>query len=119
MLRRNVNIKKEYVMLFVMVNFLIVGLYYTYGIFVVKQLKDDVSSISINSSVVFIKSNDLVNDSIKVAANSEKSIDIDITNISIVKQYYRILHTKVDTGVAVYKTSGDQVGEILGSETKK
>ena len=68
MLRRNVNIKKEYVMLFVMVNFLIVGLYYTYGIFVVKQLKDDVSSISINSSVVFIKSNDLVNDSIKVAA---------------------------------------------------
>ena len=42
MLRRNDNIKKEYVMLVVMVNFLIVGLYSTYGIFVVKQLKDDI-----------------------------------------------------------------------------
>ena len=118
-LKKELKFEKKYLVLFVIFNFLILGIYYTYSIFVVKQIKEDISLISVRSNVLTMTSTNLSNNGITVPANTSSNITINITNSTSSSMYYRIIHEGVPTGVAVYETNNEKtyVGSINGNAT--
>lgn len=106
-LRRNINLKKRYVILLLVINFLVLSLCYTYAIFVTKQLQENVAVLVTSANIVKMNSNDLVDSSIMVKANETKSIVINLTNTVSSEVNYLLLHEKVPTGVIVYETNND------------
>lgn len=116
-LKQKVNIDHKMVVLFVIFNFLIMGLYYSYSIFVIKQLKDDISLIAVKKNIINMSSSDLTNNAVTVNANSTKNITINLTNSSSTAMYYRVMHEGVTTGVTVFEKNGDQTssGQIAAS----
>lgn len=115
-LKKEVKFDKRVIIAFLLVNFLVLGLYYTYAIFVTKQLQENVAvlvtsdnSISINSLKQFV-----------VSANSTKDVEVKLANNSLQEKYYYLLHEKVPTGVMVYETYNDSSSKgIIGVNEEK
>ncbi len=107
LLKKDIKIDRKVVIMFVIFNFLIMGLYYTYSIFVIKQIKDNVSSIVVNTNIINVVNNDLTDDKITVSAGSSKDTTFTLVNSSSITMYYRIMHKGVPTGVSIYETSSD------------
>lgn len=106
-LRKEINIDRKIIILFVIANFLIMGLYYSYSIFIIKQLKDDVSEIKVKTNIINMTSDNLTDNQITINANTSSDITINLANASTVNRYYRIMHEGVPTGVLVYEKNGD------------
>ena len=117
LLKKDIKIDRKIIILFVIFNFLIMGLYYTYSIFVIRQLKEDVSLIAVNTKVLSMQSSSLTDNKITVSAGTSQAIDITVTNPATIKMYYRIMHEGVPTGVSIYETNSDNTsyGEIAAS----
>ena len=115
--KKEINIDHKIVVLFVIFNFLIMGLYYSYSIFVIKQLKDNVSQIAVKTNVINMESTDLTDKQITVSAGTSSDITINLTNTSSVDMYYRIMHEGVPTGVSVSEKNSDSTsfGKINAS----
>lgn len=115
LLKKDFNISRKFIILFVIMNFLIIGLYYTYSIFVIKQLKDDISLITVRNNVIVFSSSELINNSVTVDGNSAKDVIINLYNPSEGILYYRIMHEGVSTGVSVSEKYHDNSswGNIL------
>lgn len=106
-LKKEIKIDRKIVIMFVIFNFLIMGLYYTYSIFVIRQLKDDISLISVRTNKITMSSATLTNNQVTVASGGSTDVSISLTNTSSQAMYYRILHEGVATGVAVYEKNSD------------
>lgn len=119
-LKREINISHKVVILFVIFNFLIMSLYYTYSIFVIRQLTNEFSDIAVKTDFVDMSSTDLANNLVTVSANTSLDITINLSNASSVEMYYRIMHKGVPTGVSIYEKNGDNssAGSIAASGTK-
>ena len=107
-LKKDVKIDRKVIILFVIFNFLIMGIYYTYSIFVIKQLKENVSNIAVKTNIIEMTSTDLIDNSVTVSAGNTKDITISLSNSSSVNMYYRIMHKGVPTGVSVYEKNSDR-----------
>ena len=77
--KKEINIDHKIVVLFVIFNFLIMGLYYSYSIFVIKQLKDNVSQIAVKTNVINMESTNLIDKQITVSAGTSSDITINLT----------------------------------------
>ena len=106
-LKKEIKIDRKVVIMFVIFNFLIMGLYYTYSIFVIRQLKEDVSTINVRTNLITMSSSSLTDNSLTVSANTSESVAITLNNTSSVTMYYRVMHEGVNIGVAVYETNSD------------
>ena len=120
LLKKEVKIDRKVIIAFLIFNFLIIGLYYTYSIFIMRQLKEDIYMVSVRNNMVILESTDLENDSITVGANTSKDITINLTNTLSSTRYYRIMHEGVPTGVSIYEKNSDGTssGSIDGSASK-
>lgn len=107
-LRKDIKISRKAIILFVIFNFLIMGMYYTYSIFVIKQLKENISNIAVKTDMIEMTSTDLIDNSLIVTASSSKDITINLLNSSSINMYYRIMHKGVPTGVSVYEKNSDE-----------
>jgi len=107
-LKKDIKINRKAVILFVIFNFLIMGIYYTYSIFVIKQLKENVSNIVVKSNVLNMSSVNLTNNSFTAPANTSSDITINLGNSSGINVYYRVMHKGVPTGVSIYEKNSDE-----------
>jgi len=117
---KKLNISRTIIILMVIVNFLVIGLYYTYSIFVIKQLKDDISLITVKNNVLVMNIDNHSDNRILVKANTMEELNIYLYNPSEKSMYYRIMHNGVPTGVAVYEKNGDNTswGEIFSNDER-
>lgn len=118
-LKKELKIGKNFIILLLIINFLVLGFYYTYAIFVTKQLQENVAVLVTSDIGINITSNDLVDNKVLVKANETKNIIINLTNTTSSKMYYILLHEKVPTGVMVYETNNDNttLGVIEGNKS--
>ena len=87
-LKKNINFKRRYIILLLIINFLVLGSCYTYAIFVTKQLQENVAVLVTRSDIIEVKSNDLVDSSVLVKANETKKITVNLTNTVGNEMYY-------------------------------
>ena len=112
-----IRMGRKKIIILIMVNFLILGMYYSYAIFVTKQIQENVAVLLTSRSSLKIDSSSLINNKLTVPLNSSKEITINLLNNLGVDVYYQLLHEGVPTGVGVYYSSF--VGKFLkaGNET--
>lgn len=120
-LKKEINISKNFLILLLIINFLIVGLYYSYAAFVTKQLQENVAVLVTTGNGIDILSTSLTNNKITVSGNSKQELDIELSNSTSITKYYNLLHKKVPTGVMIYETNSDgsSKGMIDGLGTKE
>jgi len=105
--QKDIKINKRHIILLLVLNFLVLGFYYTYAVFVTRQLQENVAVLVTSGSGIEIISDSLVNNSIVVSSQNEKEINITLSNVTSSSLFYNLLHEKLPTGVMVYETSGE------------
>ena len=110
------NFKEKYLIILIALCFVVIGLYYSYAIFVTKQLQENVvviKSINPNNS---LKVNGK-NNEIEINSRNNQDITITFDNKDSFNYYYLVLVKGIKTGVKVQ--SNDQVNGIInGNENK-
>lgn len=110
------NFKEKYLILLVVLCFIVVGFYYSYAIFVTKQLQENVVVVKVDNNRVELKVNGKENAVIK--ANTSEDLKIKLTNEHNINYYYLVLVKGLVSGVKV--SSIDEVkGEIKSFEKKE
>ena len=111
------NFKEKYLIILVAVCFIAVGFYYSYAIFVTKQLQENVVAIKVDSNRVILTVDETGNKTI-IPGNSQKEIKISLNNVQDAKYYYLVLVKGLTPGIKVSST--DEVkGEIQELEKKE
>ncbi len=111
------NFKEKYLIILVAICFIVVGFYYSYAIFVTKQLQENVVSIKVDSNRVILKV-DNGDNLVTVNGNSQKELKVSLNNIQNTKYNYLVLVKGLVSGVKV--SSNDEVkGEINELEKKE
>lgn len=113
-LNRNIKINRTYLLLFLVVNFMIIGLYYTYSIFVVKQLKEDVALININIETIKININEEETNVIELEPFSKREVKVKLIKDNNVDTYYKLVHKVLPTGVMIY--SEEEMSGLIKDE---
>ncbi len=110
------KLKEKYLIILVALCFITVGFYYSYAIFVTKQLQENVVVIKTINHNVSLKVNNQ-SDKVEIEPGSVKDVSISFTNHHPNQYFYRILVKGIQNGTKV--TSNDLVeGLIKGQETK-
>ena len=110
------NFKEKYLIILVAVCFISVAFYYSYAIFVTKQLQENVVVVKLENKVLKIKV-DGKEGSFKVFKNTNKEYKISFQNDNAVDFNYLVLVKGIKTGVKVY--GQDTKGIIKASENKE
>lgn len=111
------NLKEKYLIVLVVFCFITVGFYYSYAIFVTKQLQENIVSVKIDNKVVTLKVDDKDN-IVSIKANSTKELEISLHNTKEINYYYLVLVRGLKAGVKV--SSPDEInGEINPLSNKK
>lgn len=129
--KKDINVNHRFIISLVVINFLILGLYYAYGIFVVKLIKDDIAHVYVKSNFLSLNitgtgvtgNNNLDGYhgfDITVPANSNNTFEASITNDANNERFYRLVHKSPVTGVMVYFDSENDYpnGDIGSGSTK-
>lgn len=118
-LKKEIKFNKRHLILLLVLNFLVLGFYYSYAVFVTKQLQENVAVLVTSGNGIDISSSSL-NDS-KITVNKGEKINLEVTlsNSTSNDLYYSLLHKKVPTGVIVYEGDSDNgsKGILLGNES--
>ncbi len=110
------NIKEKYLIILVVLCFVAVGFYYSYAIFVTKQLQENVVVVKVNNDLVSVTI-DGKKDNTVIPSNSSKDLKINITNLHSSNYKYLLLVKGIESGIKV--SSNDQVEGELASQEKK
>ena len=109
------NFKEKYLIILVVLCFIILGFYYSYAIFVTKQLQENVLMVKVDNNYI-----DLLIDNdnkITIEANTVKDFKISLSNNYNKNYYYLVMVKGLIEGVKV--SSNDNVtGEILSNSKK-
>ncbi len=114
---KTISFKEKYLIFLVMVCFIVIGLYYSYAIFVTKQLQENVVSLRTTESNVLLKIND-GNNKVSIKANSEQLLKISLENNSEIEYFYEIYFKGNKTNVFVTGNQDLVRSKILNKENK-
>ena len=103
------NLKEKYLIILVVLGFISVGFYYSYAIFVTKQLQENVVVVKVadNRVSLSIDGND---NKIDIKGNTSQDINIKLTNNQNTNYYYLLMVTGLKSGVKV-----SSINEMYGS----
>ena len=110
------NFKEKYLIILVVLCFISVCFYYSYAIFVTKQLQENVVVVKVDNDLVNLKVND-GNNSINIKANSSQDVKITLENHQSIDYYYLVLVKGLIEGVKV--SSSGEIRSEIKSDTKK
>ena len=110
------SFKEKYLIILVMLCFVVIGLYYSYAIFVTKQLQENVVVINTDYDSVSLKINNQDNKYL-IKKNTKEDIEIEIENTINRDIYYLVLVKGIKTGVKI--SSDDVLTGLLEKETNK
>ena len=113
---KKINLKTKYIVFLVMAGLVSICLYYSYAIFMTKQLQENVVVLKTldNPVVVSIDGKNKV----EIPQNSTKDIKLHLQNTIETEYYYEIFFKKDDSGIMV--TGSDDIkGKILNKEEKE
>ena len=106
------NFKEKYLIILVALCFIVVGFYYSYAIFVTKQLQENVVAIKVDNKRVILKVNDQ-DEIVTIKGNSEQDIKISLTNVQRTNYNYMVLVKGLIPGIKV--SSIDEVKGVIDS----
>ena len=110
------NFKEKYLIILVICCFITVGFYYSYAIFVTKQLQENVVVIKTINNDLSLKVNGRSNE-FEISPNEKQDIMISFSNNDSINYYYLVLVKGIKTGIKI--SSDDLVkGIINGKENK-
>ena len=105
------NLKEKYLIILVVLCFISIGFYYSYAIFVTKQLQENVVVVDLKNNKLSLIV-DGKDNKISIKSHSSKDFNIYLNNTHDTKFYYLVLVKGLTSGVKV--SSIDEVnGEIL------
>ena len=110
------NFNEKYLIILVLVCFIAVGFYYSYAIFVTKQLQENVVAVKVDNNRVTLKVNDNDN-KITIKGNSEQDIKIKLNNVQSTNYNYLVLIKGLIPGIKV--SSNDEVKGIISELEEK
>ena len=110
------NFKEKYLIILVVLCFVVVGLYYSYAIFVTKQLQENVVVIKTTNHNIDLKVNSMKNE-FEIKSKSNSNVNISFENKENSKYHYMVLVKGIKTGIKVY--SSDDVRGIINGQEKK
>ena len=109
------NFKEKYLIILVVLCFIILGFYYSYAIFVTKQLQENVLMVKVDNNYIDLLIDD--DNKITIEANTSKDFKISLSNNYNKNYYYLVMVKGLIEGVKV--SSNDNVtGEILSNSKK-
>ncbi len=104
------NFKEKYLIILVVLCFIALGFYYSYAIFITKQLQENVVVVKIDNNRLDLKVND-TDKNIIIKANTAEDFKISLNNEHSTNYYYLVLVKGLISGVKISST--DEVkGEI-------
>ena len=104
------NYKEKYLIILVVLCFIVLGFYYSYAIFITKQLQENVVVVKIDNNKLDLKVND-TGKNITIKANTSLDFKISLSNEHSTNYYYLVLVKGLKSGVKI--SSNDEVkGEI-------
>ena len=113
---REFKFKEKYLVFLIATAFLVIGFYYSYAIFVTKQLQENVVAIETIKSSVLVLFND-TDSTIKVSGNSEKNYSLSIMNTGNMDSFYEVFFTGGKV-LQVSVVEGEVKGQIKENEKK-
>ena len=114
---KTISFKEKYLIFLVIVCFVVIGLYYSYAIFVTKQLQENVVALKTTESSVLLKIND-GNNKINIKASSEQLLKLSLENNSNSEYFYEIYFKSDKTNVFVTGSHDLVRNKIFGKEKK-
>lgn len=103
------DFKVKYLVFLVIICFIVVGLYYSYAIFVTKQLQENIVSIKTIKSSVELKVNNQ-NETITIKGNTNIIATIKLKNNGTNNYYYTLFFKGIKTGIKVtYEKEPDKM----------
>ena len=112
---RTISFKEKYVVFLIMICFIVVGLYYSYAIFVTKQLQENVVSLKTMESNVTLSVNG--KKEVVVKANSNQDLEIKLKNNSAINYNYQ-LYYQGNTSHLLVTYLYEEENRILGNAEK-
>ena len=113
---KNIDFKEKYLIILVMLCFIVIGLYYSYAIFVTKQLQENFVVVNTKNNNVVLTS-DYPNNSVSVKKSRKETFSFNVINKTSTDYYYQIMVKGLNSLVKV--TSDDVKGKINPNEQKK
>ena len=114
---KTISFKEKYLIFLVIVCFIVIGLYYSYAIFVTKQLQENVVALKTTESSVRLKIND-GNNKINIKASSEQLLKLSLENNSNMEYFYEIYFKSDKTNVLVTGEQNLVRNKIFNNEKK-
>ena len=112
------NFKEKYLIILVALCFIVIGLYYSYAIFVTKQLQENVVVIKLeNKSLSLMVDGNTKDNFAHISKNTNKEIKLSFYNSNNYNLNYLVLVKGIETGVKVY--GSDTKGIINAGEKKE
>ena len=110
------NFKEKYLIFLVVLCFVGVGFYYSYAIFVTKQLQENVVSIKVDNNRVTLKVNES-DSKITIKGNSKEDIKINLNNVQSANYNYLVLVKGLIPGIKI--SSQSEVKGVINSLSQK
>ena len=110
------NFKEKYLIILVALAFIVVGLYYSYAIFVTKQLQENVVVVKLDYKSVSLKINGKEGP-VKVLKNTNNEYKLSFQNDNDVDLNYLVLVKGIKSGVKIF--GNDTRGVIKTQENKE
>ena len=110
------NFKEKYLIILIVLCFIVVGFYYSYAIFVAKQLQENVVAVKVDNNRVTLKVNNKGN-KITIKGNNEKDIKINLENVHNTNYYYLVLVKGIIHGVKI--SSIEEANGLINALEKK
>ena len=110
------NFKEKYLIILIALCFIVIGFYYSYAIFVTKQLQENVVVIKTVNHDISLKVNGKSNE-IEIDPNANQDITVSFSNKESINYYYEVLVKGLKTGVKL--TTSDITKGIINSNESK
>ena len=111
------NFKEKYLIVLVALCLISVGFYYSYAIFVTKQLQENVVVVKLDNRVANVKI-DGKDNKVKISKETDKEIKLSFQNPNKIEFHYLVIVNGIKTGVKV-SSNDDVTGLINANETKE
>ena len=112
----NLNFKEKYLIILVALCFVVIGLYYSYAIFVTKQLQENVVVIKTFNHNNSVKVNGK-DEKIEIMAKTNNDINVSFSNSDSINYNYILLVKGIKTGVKV--SSNEETRGTIGANLNK
>lgn len=110
------NFKEKYLIILTVLCFIVIGLYYSYAIFVTKQLSENVVVIKTFNQTPQVKVNGQ-DEKFEIASKVNSDLNLSFTNSDSISYNYRLLVKGIKTGVKV--SSEEEVSGIVNAKESK